>query len=144
MKAGVINKTAMRKTEFINDEYYHIYNRGADKREVFGEEKDYLRFLKSMREFNNNSTYEQRVYVKNKILQNKSENSEKEPSSEASELGSFSEFDSLMEFLSSLPKLVDIICYYLLWLSGYVNGNAKIHKIAKAENYKWSSYQNYL
>jgi len=33
---------------------------------------------------------------------------------------------------------------YLLWLSGYVNGNAEIHKIAKAENYKWCSYRDYL
>lgn len=43
----------MRKTEFVNNEYYHIYNRGTDKREVFCEEKDYLRFLESVREFNN-------------------------------------------------------------------------------------------
>ena len=33
---------------------------------------------------------------------------------------------------------------YLLWLSGYVNGNIEIHKIAKAENYQWSSYPDYL
>lgn len=33
---------------------------------------------------------------------------------------------------------------YLLWLSGYVNGNAEIHKIARAENYKWCSYWDYL
>lgn len=25
-----------------------------------------------------------------------------------------------------------------------MNGNAEIHKIAKAENYKWCSYQDYL
>ncbi|MFA7209806.1 MAG: transposase [Parcubacteria group bacterium] len=42
----------MRKTEFANGEYYHIYNRGVDKREVFLGEEDYLRFLTSMREFN--------------------------------------------------------------------------------------------
>jgi len=33
---------------------------------------------------------------------------------------------------------------YLLWLSGYVNGNVEIHKIAKAEEWKWSSYKDYL
>ncbi len=42
----------MRKTEFTNGEYYHIYNRGVDKREVFLGEKDYERFLLSMKEFN--------------------------------------------------------------------------------------------
>ena len=42
----------MRKTEFANGECYHIYNRGVDKREVFLDRNDYLRFLISMREFN--------------------------------------------------------------------------------------------
>ena len=42
----------MRKTKFQNEYYYHIYNRGVDKREVFCDDKDYFRFLKSMREFN--------------------------------------------------------------------------------------------
>ena len=32
----------MRKTKFANNEYYYIYNRGADKRKVFMEENDYL------------------------------------------------------------------------------------------------------
>lgn len=35
----------MRKTEFANDEYYHIFNRGVDKREIFSASKDYDRFL---------------------------------------------------------------------------------------------------
>ena len=35
----------MRKIQFQNECYYHIYNRGVDKREVFMDEKDYLRFL---------------------------------------------------------------------------------------------------
>src|SRR3989339_855819 len=42
----------MRKVKFETGEYYHIYNRGVDKREIFGDEKDYVRFLRSMREFN--------------------------------------------------------------------------------------------
>ena len=42
----------MRKTKFQNEYYYHVYNRGVDKREVFMDEKDYVRFLVSMREFN--------------------------------------------------------------------------------------------
>jgi len=178
----------MRKTEFSNEEYYHIYNRGVDKREVFGDKKDYSRFLKNMREFNNELTREQRICK------------ETELNSEASELSSVS--SAMLEFFSSLPKLVEIICYclnpnhyhfilrqlvdngiikfmhkigtgypnyfnikydhsghlfqgrfkakhidineYLLWLSGYVNGNAEIHKIAKAENYQYCSYPDYL
>jgi len=38
----------MRKTNFANGEYYHIFNRGVDKREVFLETNDYQRFLLSM------------------------------------------------------------------------------------------------
>ncbi|MBW6441151.1 hypothetical protein K0B03_03935 [Patescibacteria group bacterium] len=43
----------MQKVSFANGEYYHISNRGVDKRDVFCCEKDYARFLISMREFNN-------------------------------------------------------------------------------------------
>jgi hypothetical protein len=42
----------MRKEKFQTGECYHIYNRGVDKRDIFCEEKDFLRFLKSMKEFN--------------------------------------------------------------------------------------------
>ena len=43
----------MRKTKFANNEYYHIYNRGVDKREIFCDDNDFLRFLSEIREFNN-------------------------------------------------------------------------------------------
>lgn len=33
---------------------------------------------------------------------------------------------------------------YLIWLSAYIHGNPEIHKLVKAENYQWSSYQDYL
>ena len=46
------NIKIMRKIKFQNEYYYHIYNRGVDKRDVFCDDKDYLRFLRSMREFN--------------------------------------------------------------------------------------------
>jgi REP element-mobilizing transposase RayT len=42
----------MRKTVFANDEYYHIYNRGTDKRSIFSDDEDLSRFLQSMIEFN--------------------------------------------------------------------------------------------
>jgi len=53
----------MRRTPLKNEEYYHIYNRGVDKREIFIDSFDYLRFLKSLEEFNRpdsiGSIYEQ-------------------------------------------------------------------------------------
>lgn len=42
----------MRKTNFAAGEFYHIYNRGVDKRPVFLDAEDISRFYKSMQEFN--------------------------------------------------------------------------------------------
>ena len=180
----------MRKTKFANNEYYHIYNRGTDKREIFCDEKDYLRFLVSMREFNNESSDAQRDYEKRKAEKN---GQNLKPGFGYPKPG--------FRFLD-MPKLVEVICYclnpnhyhfilkqsmdngiekfmhklglgyvkyfntqydrsghlfqgpfksihidtneYLLWLSGYVNGNSEIHEISEAENYKWCSYLDYL
>ncbi len=35
----------LRKTGFTPDNYYHIYNRGTDKREIFLNDSDYSRFI---------------------------------------------------------------------------------------------------
>ena len=42
----------MRKIKFANGEYYHIYNRGVDKRKIICDEKDANRFIQGMKEFN--------------------------------------------------------------------------------------------
>lgn len=42
----------MRKTKFANGEFYHIYNRGVDKRDIFLDNHDFNRFLQGMDEFN--------------------------------------------------------------------------------------------
>ncbi len=42
----------MRKIPFIIGQYYHIFNRGTDKREVFSDKQDALRFLYSIEVFN--------------------------------------------------------------------------------------------
>ena len=42
----------MRKPLFLNNHIYHIFNRGVDKRTIFQEEKDYLRFVHQLYEFN--------------------------------------------------------------------------------------------
>ncbi len=47
----------MKRPVFVNDQFYHIFNRGADKRDIFTDEQDYRRFLFSMKGFNDiNST----------------------------------------------------------------------------------------
>jgi putative transposase len=42
----------MRKTPFVSGEYYHVYNRGVDKRTIFQDEADIQRFCESLEEFN--------------------------------------------------------------------------------------------
>lgn len=41
-----------RKEPFITEEYYHLYNRGIDKRNIFSNQGDVNRFFQSMIEFN--------------------------------------------------------------------------------------------
>jgi len=52
------------KVPFVKNEYYHIYNRGVDKRIIFNDYFDILRFIQSMEEFNSvepiGSIYENR------------------------------------------------------------------------------------
>ena len=42
----------MNREPFANGEFYHVYNRGVDKRKVFLTDADFVRFLKGMDEFN--------------------------------------------------------------------------------------------
>ncbi len=174
----------MRKTQFANEEYYHIYNRGTGKQNIFCDEKDFLRFLTGMKEFNTTQT-DGGLYAK-------------QLKSKANPRG----LASIVEAKPLGLALVEIICYclnlnhyhfilkqlvengiskfmhklgtgyssyfnqkykhsghlfqgpfqakhidndkFILWLSGYVNGNAEIHKIAKAEDWKWGSCQDYF
>ena len=185
----------MRKTKFQNDYYYHIYNRGVDKRDIFMDEKDYVRFLISMREFNTPKQIES-LYRLNQIRQQATKEDGRNKKDTKCPIG------HLVSNVSNSVKLVDIICYslipnhyhfmlkqlsdhgiskflhklemgyakyfnykykrsgslfqstfksipiktdsYLLKLSCYINGNPEIHKISKAENYKWCSYPDYI
>ncbi|MBI2056226.1 MAG: transposase [Candidatus Sungbacteria bacterium] len=42
----------MKHVSFADDHIYHIYNRGVEKRDIFLSEKDYLRFILNLYEFN--------------------------------------------------------------------------------------------
>jgi putative transposase len=42
----------IRKTELVNGEFYHIVNRGVDKRDIFLDDKDRFRFINSLLVFN--------------------------------------------------------------------------------------------
>lgn len=44
---------AVRKVPFATGEFYHVFNRGNDGRDIFIKEEDFDRFLRAIREFNN-------------------------------------------------------------------------------------------
>lgn len=43
----------MQRPQFSNNQIYHIYNRGVEKRNIFTETRNYLRFISDLQEFNN-------------------------------------------------------------------------------------------
>ena len=83
----------MRNIKFEIGEYYHIYNRGVDKRKVFINENDYQRFLDSIKNFNNESTHAQRDYKKR--------------------MRSKLSFEYSKLSFRSIPQLTEFICYCL-------------------------------
>src|SRR3989344_4993899 len=107
----------MRKVKFTVGEYYHIYNRGTDKRNIFMDEQDLSRFWESLFDFN-----------------------QTEP------IGSIYEFSFKKKSREANKKkkpLVQFIVYclnpnhihsnqYLLHLSAYIKGNDQLgHRMSK-------------
>jgi len=57
----------MKKPVFANNEIYHIINRGVDKRKIFLNDKDYLRFIHDLFEFNDEAPAENIYYKSTNI-----------------------------------------------------------------------------
>jgi len=165
----------MRRIIFENEEFYHIYNRGNDKREIFIEEKDYIRFLTAMREFNRVNPIGSLSYVTRSgrtakalavrplvriicycllgnhyhfILQQLEEggisNYMKKLNGGHTWYFNFRYKKSGSLFQGKYKAIHIKSNEYLQYLSAYINANPEIHKVALAENYKWSSYQEFL
>jgi putative transposase len=47
----------MRKVKFAEGEYYHIYNRGVEKRNIFMEKEDYERFILGLKLYNSQKAF---------------------------------------------------------------------------------------
>lgn len=54
----------MRNHIFEIGQYYHIYNRGSDKRDIILDEEDLKRFFQSLVEFNSEDPVKS-IYLKN-------------------------------------------------------------------------------
>jgi putative transposase len=66
---NIFEYQVMRNLKFETGNYYHIYNRGVDHRDIFGDEYDFVRMIRNMRKMNDNSTKDQRDYVLRKVFQ---------------------------------------------------------------------------
>ena len=42
----------MRKIELVNDEYYHVFNRGVEKRDIFTSQEELQFFFNGLKFFN--------------------------------------------------------------------------------------------
>ena len=91
----------MRDIIFENGEYYHIFNRGVDKRETFIDDKDFWKFFDCLRDFNNSTYYLDRLGALGI-----SKNSMRELHSD--------DFKRLGSFLRGQGRVVDIVSYNLI------------------------------
>jgi len=55
-----------KKPQFVENQIYHIYNRGVEKRNVFMKDVDYLRFIHDLFELNNEEPINNINYFFNK------------------------------------------------------------------------------
>lgn len=175
----------MRKDKLAEGEYYHIFNRGVDKRKIFNDEKDFRRFCVSMdllnderdglmvkwRDFKKCIPRAQLLEFKEKHLEKREnlvdiiafclnpnhyhillrQRGEKGIEKFMHRLGTsytnyFNEkYDRSGSLFQGRFKSTHINSNSLLfYLSAYVNCNSEIHGIAKAKDYRWCSYGDYL
>jgi REP element-mobilizing transposase RayT len=157
---------------FITGEYYHIYNRGVEKRKIFDSEADYRRFRNSLKDFNSTDPAWKIEWArkKGKALKGKklveivayclnpnhfhlllkqvagsgiSEFMRKMGTGHTMYFNK--KYDRSGVLFQGKFKSVRIKSNdHLLYLSAYVNCNSEIHGIAKAEKYKWCSFREYL
>jgi len=161
----------MKKIDkFINDEYYHIYNRGADKREIFSRTTDYLRFLKSLKEFNTSTPAWKHDLIRGETSNDEpfvdivafclnsnhfhlilKQRQEKGITKFMRKIGTGytmyfnKKYDRSGVLFQGKFKAVHIDTdEYLLYVSAYVNCNCEVHGTGDAEKYKWCSFPEYL
>lgn len=151
----------MRREIFQINEYYHIYNRGVDKREIFLDEFDYAKFLKYTREFSRGPASLKEAgppvlllayafcinhyHFLLKQTKNKGISEFMQKLGTAYTMRFNSKYKRSGVLFQGKFKASHIKTNGQLWrLACYINGNPEIHKICKAENWPWSSCKDYL
>jgi len=92
---------SIRKTIFANNEFYHIYNRGVEKRDIFMDESDYKRFLLSLHLLNDVENGLMHIWKDIKRMEADKVQPRVDPRLD------------LRERMHNANKLVEIVCYCL-------------------------------
>ena len=142
-----------RHKEYYKDAYYHLFNRGSNKCDIFLDQEDYFFYLKKIKIYKEKYEIE---FVNYSLSGNHYHYTVKQLSDI-----SVSKFMHILhtsyvyyfnrKYARSGPLFQDrykqrIISKmeYLTWLSAYINGNNEIHKnVKKSENWQYSSYLDY-
>jgi len=159
------------RKSFAVSEYYHIFNRGVEKRTIFKQQRDYVRFVEYLRFFNTEEPSRSIDFRKYKckdrpcrlvevvayclnpnhfhlILKEKKENGistflKKICTGYAMYFNKKYERSGIL-FQGRFKSAHIGSNDLLLYMSAYVNCNSEIHGIKDAENYKWCSFDEYL
>lgn len=159
-----------RREKIITGEYYHIFNRGVEKRTIFYQKRDYKRFIESLDFFNTECPTQMRSEEKSSprdeerlvdvvaycinsnhfhlLLKENKENGiatfmKKVCTGYAMYFNKKNDRSGILfqgRFKSVHLDSNDL----LLYVSAYVNCNSQIHGIENAENYPWCSFSEYM
>ena len=153
--------------KFGMGEYYHIYNRGNEKKEIFREQDDFRFFLERMTKYLLPEKFKQRV---RELLPNNTfslisyclmpnhfhllirQNTELPVTALMRRLGtSYSmyfnrKYQRVGGVFQDQYKMVLVDDNrYLIWLSAYIHQNPKVANLASnLKDYPWSSYNEFL
>lgn len=152
----------MRKIKFDIGSYYHIYNRGVDKRRVFIDKGDYFRCLFYLRKssFSRGSASATEAeplisLAAYNLLPNHYHLLVKQNQENGISIFMHNLATAYTMFFNAKHNRSGVLFQgkfkaeaiksdaQLLYISAYINGNAEIHRITKAENWPWSSFRDY-
>ena len=138
--------------KFSNTKVYHIILRGNDKQDIFFEEQDYKKFIKEIINTKEKYKYELFAYCLmtnhvHMVLFDKNDNLSKIMQSLAVSYSSYfsKKYDKVGHLFQNrfFSKCVETL-EYLIQLCRYIHQNPVNAKISKIEEYRWSSYQEYI
>lgn len=142
-----------RKAREVSDtKIYHVILRGNDKQDIFFEEQDYKKFIKEILNTKEKYKYELFAYCLmtnhvHLILFDKNDNLSKTMQSLCVSYSSYfsKKYDKVGHLFQNrfFSKCVETR-EYLIQLCRYIHQNPVKAKISDIEEYRWSSYQEYI